>query len=66
MNIIPFPAINPTTNHTYKPSIGQKLVVHYILNGNVLCEAAHHLSADVNFLQIPLPVIHEMKRGSMK
>ena len=47
-----------------QPSSGQKLVLHYIIDGHVICEAAHHLTAGVNFLQIPLPVIHEMKRGS--
>ncbi len=57
---------SPTTNYAHRPDSGQVLVVHYTLNGHVICEAAHHLTADVNFLQIPIPVIHEMKPSSAK
>lgn len=49
-----------------RPSSGQKLVLHYIIDGHVICEAAHHLSSDVNFLQLPIPVIHELKRKSTR
>ena len=56
---------HPTqTLNTGSRPLGQKLVLHYIVDGHVICEATHHLIADVNFLQIPIPVIHEMKRGS--
>jgi len=64
MDIIPFSKVKPTPDNTHRPSAAQKLVIHYSLNGHVLCEATHQLSVDVNFLPIPLPVIHEMKRGS--
>ena len=48
------------------PGAGQKLVIHYTLHGHVVCEAEHRLSADARFVELPIPVIYELKRGLMR
>ena len=64
MDIIVTPS-KPNLNTGPGPP-SHRVVIHYIFNGHVICEATHLLIADVNFLQIPLPVIHEMKRRAMR
>ena len=49
-----------------RPGTGQKLVAHYILNGRVVCAAEHRLTADVKFLELPIPIIHRLKVGAIK
>lgn len=54
----------PDRNPCSKPD--QKLLVHYTLNGQLVCEAEYHLANDEKFVQLPIPVIHQMERGTMK
>ena len=65
-NIIPFPGPNPTTEHTRRPGAGQKLVIHYSLNGRVLCETQCNMTATTRFVELPIPVRHRLMMGAMK
>ena len=49
-----------------RPGTGQKLTIHYILNGHVLCQTESRLTADTRFLEIPIPVRHRMMMGATK
>ena len=62
-NIIHHPASKLNTDYRL---LGQRLIIHYIADGKVLCEAECRLTANTRFLEIPLPVIHQMMRGTMK
>lgn len=59
------PLFDQNLNTAFRPP-GQRLVVHYIVDGKVLCEAEHLLTVDTKFVQIPIPVIHQMARSSMR
>ena len=46
-----------------RPDTGKKILVHYSLDGRVVCEATLHLTTTARFIELPLPVIHQMTRG---
>ena len=64
--IIPDYPDSPTTERTHRFSADQKLIIHYTLNGHVICEAEGRLTAGTRFIELPIPVIHQMTRGTMK
>ena len=45
---------------------GQKLTLHYSIGNKVVCQTEHRLTAETRFIEIPIPVIHRMARGTMK
>lgn len=61
-NIIANPTNNPTTLH--KTGRSSRLVLHYIIDSKPICEAEHQLTPDTRFIEIPIPVIHQMTRRS--
>jgi len=62
-NSLPHPV--RTLNIGSRP-LGQKLTIHFSINKKVICEAACQLIPDIRFIEIPIPVIHQMTRGTMK
>lgn len=42
---------------------GKKLVIHYSINGHVLCETEYRLANDTKFIELPIPVRHRLIMG---
>lgn len=59
-NILTLPARNLNTGS--QPP-GKKLILHYTLNGHVICQTEYRLTADAKYVELPLPVQHRLLMG---
>ncbi len=57
--------LKPNLNTGSQPP-GKKLVLHYIIDNKVVCEAEFRLPADALFLALPIPVRHRLMMGAAK
>ena len=62
--ILPYRPDFPTTRK--KSGHSSRLVLHYIADDKVLCEAVYQLAADTRFIELPIPVLHLLTQGLIR